>query len=493
MRQSGPSRKAYRAVLAQAILALACLGVGRLCAGEPKVEVFVSSQAGDRMTPRSLPSLTPGEQQGEPSFTIDETNTHQAIVGFGASFLEAGMICLNSLPAEEQEKVLQALFDAQHGAGFSAMKTPIAGTDFMSAGPWYTYDDIPGDVTMAHFSIARDLGPDGLVTYIKRASRHGKFVLQAPMDYPPDWMLTSVAERSRQDVQERYLGALALYDLRYLQEYRKQGITIDYLSPFNEPGVYTKIPYARIRDLIKFHLGPLLERERLATKLMLSEAPTRAEAAREYPIVLDDPEARHYVAALPYHGYEFGGFALVEKLHRRYPDLPLWMTELCYADTSTPATTKLPRTDFEDGVFWGNQIVSDLEAHASAWIYWNMILDRQGGPWLVSPVHGNPDPNVQQPLVIIDRNSKQVTYTGAYYYLAHFSKFVRPGSLRVAALGTQTGLRCIAFLSPRKGLVVELLNNSTHAAETRIIARGLHVRLQLPPISITTAVWPSPN
>jgi O-glycosyl hydrolase len=55
------------------------------------------------------------------------------------------------------------------------------------------------------------------------------------------------------------------------------------------------------------------------------------------------------------------------------------------------------------------------------------------------------------------------------------------------------GLRCIAFLSPSKGLVVEFLINSTHAAETRIIARGLHVRLQLPPISITTAVWPSPN
>jgi len=487
----GPSRKACRAVLVHAIIALASLGAGSLCAGEPKVKVFVSSLAGDRMAPRSPISLTPGEQEGRPSFTIDETTTHQAIAGFGASFLEAGMICLNSLPAEEQEGVLRALFDAQHGAGFSAMKTVIAGTDFMSAGPWYTYDDTPGDVTMAHFSIARDLGPDGLVTYIKKASRHGEFVLQAPMDYPPDWMLTSVAERSRQDVQERYLGALALYELRYLQEYRKQGITIDYLSPFNEPGVYTKIPYTRIRDLIKFHLGPLLERERLATKLMLSEAPTRAAAAQEYPIVLDDPAARKYVAALPYHGYGFGDFALVEKLHRRYPDLPLWMTELCHADTSTPATTKLPRTDFEDGVFWGDQIVSDLEAHASAWIYWNMILDQKGGPWLVSPIHGNPDPNVQHPLVIIDRNSKQVTYTGAYYFLAHFSKFVRPGSVRVTTIGTQTGVRCIAFLTPGKGLAVELLNNSNDAAETRIIARGSHVRLQLPPMSISTAVWPS--
>ena len=169
------------------------------------------------------------------------------------------MICINSLPADQQEQVFRALFDKDHGAGFSAMKTPIAGTDFMAAGPWYTYDDIPGDVAMKHFSIARDLEPNGLVTFIKRARRHGNFVLQAPMDYPPDWMLTNVEDRARQDVQDQYLPALAHYYLRYLQEYRKQGITIDYLSLFNEPGVYTKIPYTKIRDLIKHHVGPLLQ------------------------------------------------------------------------------------------------------------------------------------------------------------------------------------------------------------------------------------------
>ncbi len=493
MRSSCSSRGgiARRAGVLQAILVAVCLVSGNLRAGDPRIDLYVSSKGGDRLTRRPPPAMAPGEPQTHASFTIDEMTRYQTIVGFGASFLEAGMICLNALPAERQDEVMQALFDPEHGAGFSAMKTPLAGTDFMSAGPWYTYDDTPGDVTMAHFSIARDLKPDGLVTFIKKARRHGYFVLQAPMDYPPDWMLTNVDDRTHQDDQDRYLAALALYQIRYLKEYRKQGITIDYLSVFNEPGVYTKIPYTRIRDLIKFHLGPLLERERLATKLMLSEAPTRADAARNYPTVLDDPAARKYIAALPYHGYGFGDFALIEKLHQRYPDLSLWMTELCHAyEAGTPATMKLPRTDFEDGDLWGNQIVSDLEAHASAWIYWNMILDQHGGPWLVSPVHGNPDPNVQHPLVIIDRDSKQVTYTGSFYYLAHFSKFVRPGSIRVGTTGNQSGLRCVAFLTPGKGLVVELLNISEQATEARILARGSIVRLPLPAISITTAVWP---
>jgi len=152
----------------------------------------VSSLAGDRLTEKSPLRFQPAPAGLRTPLRVEESRRFQRMDGFGASFLEAGMICLNRLPPAEQEKVLQALFDPVAGAGFSAMKTPLAGTDFMSAGPWYTYDDTPGDVEMKHFSIARDLGPNGLITYIKRAQKYGRFALQAPMDYPPDWMLLDV-------------------------------------------------------------------------------------------------------------------------------------------------------------------------------------------------------------------------------------------------------------------------------------------------------------
>jgi glucosylceramidase len=452
-----------------------------------EVRCYVSSREGARLAAGPNLSFSPatGNQAG---FQIDDSKSFQTIIGFGASFLEAGMVCLNSLPQADQEKVLQRLFDPVEGAGFSAMKTPLAGTDFMSAGPWYTYDDTPGDVTMKAFSIQRDLGTNGLITYIRRARRHGRFVLQAPMDYPPDWMLVDV--QKNQDVNEKYFPALAAYYIRYLQEYERQGIVIDYLSLFNEPGVYTKIPYSKICDLLKNHVAPLLAKEGLKTKLQLSEAPTRENAARNYPTLLDDSEARKYVSAIPYHGYDLKNFELIANLHERYPDLPLWMTELCHAyEAGTPKTMKLPRLDFEDGDFWGQQIVSDLEAHASAWIYWNMILDQDGGPWLVSPIHGNPEDNVQHPIVVIDRKTGQVTYTGLYYYLSHFSRFVRPGAVRVATSGRQPGVRCITFKTPEKGFVAELLNSRQEAAEVSVQWRNRSFRASLPPVSITTCLW----
>ena len=456
------------------------------------VTTFVSSKAGDRLTAKAVLQFEQRQNSGNPKFIIHEETAYQKIDGFGASFLEAGLICLNDLPQEERKSVLRALFDPDKGAGFSAMKTVIASTDFMSAGPFYTYDDVPGDVDMNHFSIARDLGPNGLVSFIKLARGYGKFVLQAPMDYPPDWMLIDV--NKNQDVNPKYYDALAHYYLRYLQEYQKQGVFIDYLSLFNEPDIYTKIPYKEIGVLLKDHVGPLLKKEGIRTRIMMSEAPNREDAGRNYPLVLNDPAARKYISALPYHGYEDKDSDKILAMHRQHSDLPLWMTEICYAyEAGTPRSMPLPRYDFEDGDYWGNQIFNDLEVGTSAWIYWNMILDEKGGPWSVSPIHGNPDPNVQHPVVIVDRQSKKVTYTGLYYYLAHFSKFVRPGDARIDTAGTADGVRVMAFKTPDGGIVAELINSKNAPTGVDLQFHDRTLRLDLPAVSITSALWKSNN
>src|SRR5438128_11241465 len=52
------------------------------------------------------------------------------------------------------------------------------------------------------------------------------------LDYPPDWMLFDVD--TNQNVNPKYYDALARYYVRYLQEYEKNGIFVDYLSLFNE-------------------------------------------------------------------------------------------------------------------------------------------------------------------------------------------------------------------------------------------------------------------
>ena len=166
------------------------------------------------------------------------------------------------------------------------------------------------------------------------------------------------------------------------------------------------------------------------------------------------------------------------------------MTEVDHSyGTDTSRTQPLPRYDFKDGDFWANQIISDLESGASAWIYWNMILDENGGPYLLSEAHRDDADNYQHPVVVINRRTKQITYTALYYYLAHFSKFVRPGAHRIRSTCRISKVRCAAFKSPEGLIVAELVNSRRRPVDVRLRWRGRVLEPALPPHSITSLIW----
>ena len=453
------------------------------------VKLHVSSKGGDRLATKPDAQFVDGQATGGATFQINDAVKHQKMAGFGASIMEAGLMTLNTLPADKQEDVLKALFDPKDGAGYTAMKTPLAGTDFQSAGPWFTYDDTPGDVDLKNFSVDRDFGPNGVGTYILRARKYGNFALQAPMDYPPDWMLYDV--KKHQDIPPEYYPVLAKYFMRYLEEYKKHGIVVDYLSLFNEPEqVYTKIKYPEINVLLRDFVGPALQQSGLTTKLMISEAPERIVAYKRYHEILDDAATVKFVSVVAYHGYDFKNYDKIAELEKKYSEFPFWMDELCYAyEAGYPKNKKLPIYEFDDGDKWGNIIFNDLEAGTSAWLYWNAILDETGGPWAISPVHGNPDPNAQHPVVIINKSTHEITYTGTYWYLAHFSKFVRPGAVRVETTGAAKDVRVMTFATPEGGYVAELLNSRNESADVNLQTKGKTLHLTLPARSITTATW----
>lgn len=463
--------------------AAALAAIGLCCAAQ--IRVVLSSAAGDRLEEkRAIPftSETPGS---EPVITVDATETYQTIEGFGATFAEAGLIVFDHLPKLEQERILRALFSVEVGAGFSLMKSPLAASDFSAAGPWYSYDDQPGDTALKHFSIRRDLDRYGLIAYIKRARQYGRFKIQSTMDYPPDWMLDS-----RQNVKPEYYEALARYQLRYVREYAKQDVTIDYLSPFNEPQfVRCKITSPQIAEYIAKWLGPLFERESIRTRLQTSDAHNRESGLNNFPAILDVPGARRYITSASMHGYAWDkqGSKPMDEFHQRYPEIPVWQSEVCYEKAIDHRI--VPVYGFEDGDRWGRMIVADLENWASAWMYRNAILDERGGPWLVSPEHHAPAGNPQHPLVIITTETSQVTYTGAYYYLAHFSKFVRPGYRRIAVSGTLPETHVIAFRGEFGSRVLEVINSGATPVTFFLRDGARRAKISQPARSIATYLW----
>lgn len=463
---------------------------------ESAISVYSSSNDGDRLTKKEDLHFTKDINLSIPLITVDEATKFQKIEGFGATFNEAGMICLNSLRGEVQNKVLSMLFDPDSGAGYNVMKSPIAACDFSSAGGWYSYNDSPGDTAMKNFNISRDLGPNGLITFIKKASESGKFKIETTMDFAPDWMMYDL-KPGKKHIKPEYYPALAKYYSKYIQAYAASGIIVDYLNPFNEPQNewYSNVTYKAIDEMIKNHIVPKFKADGIKTMIQLCETANRPEALEKLPVVLDDSAARRYISTLTVHGYDWDKFSTLTDLHNKYPDIPVWQTEVCYARVGDSPSNeppdgpaKMPVYEFSDGEFWGNMIMNDMKNWVSAWVYWNMILDQDGGPWLTSIEHGDRDLNRQHPVVIINRSTKEVTYTGLYYYLAHFSKFIKPGAYRVNTSGGSAQLNFTGFLNPDGSMVLNVINNGGETG-CKILWNKMMAVQQLKGHSITTLKW----
>jgi glucosylceramidase len=244
-------------------------------------------------------------------------------------------------------------------------------------------------------------------------------------------------------------------------------------------------------ELIKNFVVPQLRADGLTTMIQLGETSNRPEALAKFPDVLNDPDVRKHISSLTVHGYDWNKFSTLSELHEKFPDLPIWMTEVCYVTgTLFPkgGPAKSPVYEFSDGEFWGNMIVNDMKNHVSGWIYWNMILDQEGGPWLVSTEHGDPDPNQQHPVVIIDRITKKVTYTGLYYYLAHFSRFVRPGAYRIECTGGSPSLNFVGFRNADGSIIVNVINNGDET-DCKISRNNKMLIQKLKSHSVTTIRW----
>ena len=89
----------------------------------------------------------------------------------------------------------------------------------------------------------------------------------------------------------------------------------------------------------------------------------------------------------------------------------------------------------------------------------------------------------------MNKTTHEVTYTGTYWYLAHFSKFVRPGAVRVGISGPMKGVRAMAFEGSDGGYVVELLNSLREKVTVSLEFGGKVVGVELAERSITTLTW----
>lgn len=417
----------------------------------------------------------------------------QEIEGFGASFNELGWTSLALLSENDRNVILDELFAPEHGASLSLCRMPLGANDFSR--DWYSYDEVDGDLELEHFTIDNDR--ETLVPFIRAArERQPNLRLWASPWSPPTWMktnkhyagampipaFTAVENGLRADQvghegtdmliqSDDYLQSYAAYFARFIDAYAELGIPIGMVMPqneFNSPQVFPSCTWTP-EGLARFIrlLGPEMAARDVEVFLGTLERGNDQLVEK----ALEDPDAAKWVQGV---GTQWHGKAAVPYIHRNRPDLRIYQTEQECGDGAN---------DWRFARHSWSQMRHYLNHGASAYMYWNISLERGGlSRWGWA----------QNSLVSVDADAGTFSWNHEYYVLKHLSHFVQVGA-RVIPTSSYTGFENqLAFQNSDGSIVIAVHNDSAHEQSPAILVGSKLLRTKLPADSFTTFHLPAP-
>jgi glucosylceramidase len=411
-----------------------------------------------------------------PTITVSEDSTYQHIDGFGFALTGGsaeGIIKMS--PASRAELLKNVFAWNDNNIGVSYLRLSIGSSDLNER--VFSYDDLPEgqtDVELKHF----DLGPDknDVIPVLKEILRINPHIeiLGSPWS-PPAWMKTNDDTRGGRLKQE-YYPVYARYLVKYIQAMKAEGITINTLTiqneplhPGNNPSLLLVAPDEA--DFIENHLGPALQAAKITTKIVIYDH----NADRpDYPIsILNDPKAYKYIDGSGFHLYG-GKIEALTTVHNAHPNKNIYFTEQMVVERENSPTINIVNPV-------KRLIIGATRNWSKVVLEWNLAADPQNKPY--TDRGGCPS---CQGAVTIDGD--KVTKNIAYYSVAHASKFVRPGSVRIASNETET-LPNVAFKTPDGKKVLIVANSSNDTQTFNIKYKGQIAVATLDGGSVATYIW----
>lgn len=404
-----------------------------------EIKVFETSSAGNQLTEVFNFETT----NNVVAVHLNPEKTFQTITGFGGAFTESSAYLLNQLSQAKRNEILEAYF-GENGANYSLCRTHMNSCDFSLS--QYAYAE-EKDLELNNFSVHHDTAD--LIPMIKDAmaiSNEGFKLFASPWTAPP-WMKDNNHWVGGK-LLPKYYDTWALFFSKYLDEYKKHGIDIWGFTVENEPhgngNNWESMHYSpqEMTDFVQHHLGPRLEADGYADKIILGYDQNRAGIKEWVDVMYATEASSKYYDGTAVHWYESTYEVFAEDLqyaHHKAPNKYLIETEAC-VDSEIPHWQDDAWYWSKEATDWGwdwapedqkylhpkyvpvyryaRDIIGCLNNWVDGWVDWNMVLNRQGGPnwfknWCVAPI-------------IVDEAANEVYYTPIFYTLVHFSKFIRP-------------------------------------------------------------------
>ena len=424
--------------------------------------------------------IQPLETEG--SILVNTSRQHQTLVGIGAALTDAAAETFYKLDEDQQKLFMEAYYSRDNGIGYSLARTIIHSCDFSSGS--YTYVE-EGDADLKTFNIDHDREYRLPFTKLAIAAAGGKLRTYASPWSPPAFMKTNGNMLEGGKLKPEFAQAWANYYGKFIKAYESEGIPIWGLSIQNEPMatqrwescIYTA---EEERDFLKNFLGPTLEREGLGDKKIIVWDHNRDLLFERANVILSDPEANKYVWGTGFHWYEdwkdgVPMFKNVAQVNDAFPDKKLIFTEGCNErfDMERIEDPKLSER-------YGKSMINDFNNGTVAWTDWNILLDENGGPnhvgnFCFAPVHGN-------------TKTGKLIFTNSYYYIGHFSKFIRPGAKRLSTGTTSNQLSATSFMNEDGSIAIVAMNDGDKPLDYFLTVDGKTAKLSMPEHSIQTII-----
>lgn len=473
----------YLKIIALALFVISCQTQKNI--NISSLKVYMTADSTDyRMTGVADLKFTEFGQpfETEPSVFVDPHKTFQTFSGVGGAITDASAETFAKLPADQQEAFLKAYYDKDQGIGYSLLRTNINSCDFSS--DMYTYVE-DRDKDLKSFSIEHELKYK--LPMIKKAieAAGGKLDLFVSPWSPPAWMKDNNNMLQGGKLLPEFYDSWAEYFVKFISAYEKEGVPVWGLTVQNEPMakqtwescIYTA---DEERDFVKNFLGPKLWSNNMKGKKLIVWDHNRDLIFHRVNGILSDPEAAKYVWGVGFHWYEsWTGAAIPDNIKRvseAYPEKALLLTEACNYPFSWDTFDQ-----WKWGENYGAAMINDFNNGAVAWTDWNILLDETGGPnhvgnFCFAPVHAKTQEGT-------------IHFMNSYYYIGHFSKFIRPGAKRISCSSSRAQLLTTGFLNPDGSIAVVVMNQGNTKIDFRLYIGNQAVEISSLPHSIATLVF----
>lgn len=408
-----------------------------------------------------------------PTVEVDTAIIFQTVDGFGYTLTGGSAYLINRLSNTEKTGLLQELFGSgENSIKISYLRVSIGASDLNAE--VFSYNDMPAgqtDVPLANFSLSKDtVDVIPLLKQILAINPNIK-IMGSPWSAPV-WMKDNGSSIGG-SLQPQYYNVYARYFVKYIQAMKANGINVDAITVQNEPqhgGNNPSMVMSAVQqaDFVKNHLGPAFQAAAITTKIIIWDHNCDNPG---YPIsILNDAVAKQFIDGSAFHLYA-GDISAMSSVHAAHPTKNLYFTEQWTGSTGS----------FDVDLKWHikNVIIGSMKNWSRVALEWNLANDGGFNP------HTPGGCTQCKGAITLDG---AINRNVAYYIVAHASKFIPPGSIRIQSLDAGN-IFTAAFKTPDGKKVMIAVNDGNTPASFNIKFKGKIAVASLAAGSVATYVW----